>query len=51
MELLTRSVEIGVRNTDGFRIETALDSLRHRPDFGLLMMDAAFPLEPFAPGR
>jgi serine/threonine-protein kinase len=49
MELLTKSVELGIRNTNEFRIESALDSLRQRPDFRLLMMDAAFPLEPFAP--
>jgi serine/threonine-protein kinase len=49
MELLTQSVELGIRNTNEFRIESALDSLRQRPDFRLLMMDAAFPLEPFAP--
>jgi len=28
--------------------ESALDPLRFRPDFHLLMMDAAFPAEPFA---
>jgi tetratricopeptide (TPR) repeat protein len=49
MELLTQSVKLGIRNTNEFRIESALDSLRQRPDFRLLMMDAAFPLEPFAP--
>jgi tetratricopeptide (TPR) repeat protein len=51
MELLTQSVELGIRNTNEFRIESALDSLRHRPDFRLLMMDAAFPAEPFAAAR
>jgi serine/threonine-protein kinase len=49
MELLTHSVEMGIRNTNEFRIESALDSLRQRPDFRLLMMDAAFTLEPLAP--
>jgi serine/threonine-protein kinase len=49
MELLTHTVELGIRNTNEFRIESALDSLRHRGDFRLLMMDAAFPVEPFAP--
>jgi hypothetical protein len=48
MQLLTQSVELGIRNTNEFRIESALDSLRQRPDFQLLMMDAAFPLEPIA---
>jgi serine/threonine-protein kinase len=49
MELLTQSVKLGIRNTNEFRIESALDSLRERRDFRLLMIDAAFPLEPFAP--
>ena len=48
MELLTRSVAVGIRNLDEFRIESALDPLRSRDDYKLLMMDAAFPLDPFA---
>jgi len=31
------------------RIESALDPLRSRDDFRLLMMDLAFPAEPFTP--
>jgi tetratricopeptide (TPR) repeat protein len=51
MELLARSVAVGIRNTNEFRIESALDPLRSRDDFQLLMMDAAFPAEPFAAAR
>jgi hypothetical protein len=51
MELLARSVAVGIRNTNEFRIESALDPLRSRDDFQLLMMDAAFPVEPFAAAR
>jgi tetratricopeptide (TPR) repeat protein len=50
MELLTRSVEIGIRNTNEFRIESGLNSLRHRPDFQLLMTDLEFPDNAFARG-
>jgi len=48
MALLTKAVATGFRNANVFRIETALDPLRNRPDFRLLMMDLAFPEEPFA---
>jgi eukaryotic-like serine/threonine-protein kinase len=48
MELLTRSVVVGIRNVNEFRIESALDPLRSRDDFKLLMMDVAFPPDPFA---
>jgi eukaryotic-like serine/threonine-protein kinase len=47
MALLTRAVGMGYRDANQFRIETALDSLRNRPDFQLLMMDLAFPADPF----
>jgi hypothetical protein len=30
-----------------FRVETALDPIRDRPDFGLLLLDLAFPVGPF----
>jgi len=33
---------------DAVRTEPALDPLRDRPDFRLLMMDLATPAEPFA---
>jgi tetratricopeptide (TPR) repeat protein len=51
MEWLRRAVAMGFRNLDHIRIESALDPLRSRDDFRLLMMDIAFPIDPFAPGR
>jgi hypothetical protein len=38
----------GYRDADAYRTEDALDPLRGREDFKLLMMDLAFPVEPFA---
>jgi hypothetical protein len=48
MALLRRVADAGLRNHATYRTETTLDSLRHRADFQLLMMDVAFPVEPFA---
>jgi hypothetical protein len=48
MALLTKAVTMGYRNRYAYRTESALDALRNRPDFQLLMMDLAFPAEPFA---
>jgi hypothetical protein len=39
MELLTRAVAVGIRNVNEFRIESALDPLRARPDFKKLMAE------------
>jgi hypothetical protein len=39
---------MGFRNTNSFRIETALNSLRNRPDFQFQLMDLAFPAVRFA---
>jgi eukaryotic-like serine/threonine-protein kinase len=50
MHLLRRAGEAGYRNSAEMRIETALDRLRIRPDFQLLMIDLAFPAQPFARG-
>jgi tetratricopeptide (TPR) repeat protein len=50
MEWLRRAVAMGYRNVSELRIESALDVLRSREDFQFLMMDLAFPAEPFAPG-
>jgi hypothetical protein len=36
------------RSPDIFRTEDALDPLRDRPDFRLLLMDLAMPAEAFA---
>ena len=48
MESLVRAVAAGYRNANEIRIESALESLRSRDDFRFLMMDLAFPTEPFA---
>ncbi len=45
---LGRAVAMGYRNANELRIESALDSLRSRDDFRLIMMDLSFPAEPFA---
>ena len=39
----------GYRNAGAYRTETALDPLRGRDDFRLLMLDLAFPSDPIAP--
>jgi hypothetical protein len=49
VEWLRRAVGVGYRNANEVRIESALDPLRSRDDFRLIMMDLAFPAEPFAP--
>jgi eukaryotic-like serine/threonine-protein kinase len=51
MAVLRQAVTLGKRNPYAYRTETALDPLRNRPDFRLLMMDLAFPAEPFARGE
>jgi serine/threonine-protein kinase len=48
MTLLTKAVGLGYRNAGAFRTETALDPLRARPDFHLLLMDLAFPADPIS---
>jgi serine/threonine-protein kinase len=45
---LRKAVGVGYRNPDAYRTEDALDPLRGRPDFRLLMLDVNFPAEPFA---
>ena len=51
MALLHKAVAMGYRNADTFRTESALDHLRGRPDFRLLLMDLAIPADPFAAPR
>jgi serine/threonine-protein kinase len=51
MALLRRAAAEGYRNAAAFARELALDSLRGRDDFRLLMMDLAMPIEPFAVAR
>jgi hypothetical protein len=48
MAVLRRAVSMGFRNRDAYRTESALDPLRKRIDFKLLMMDLAMPAAPFA---
>jgi hypothetical protein len=47
MHWLRRAVAVGYRNFNEIRIDPALDPLRSRDDFRLLMMDVVFPAEPF----
>jgi serine/threonine-protein kinase len=46
--LLKKAVTLGYRLTDAIRTEPALESLRDRPEFRLLMLDLAMPAEPFS---
>jgi eukaryotic-like serine/threonine-protein kinase len=46
--LLRRAVLNGYRGAVAFATEAALDPLRERSDFRLLMMDLAMPADPFA---
>ncbi len=48
MAVLRQAVAMGYRNPNAYRTESALDPLRNRPDFQLLMMDLVFPTKPFA---
>jgi hypothetical protein len=51
MEALRQVIAMGYRNPNYLRNDSALDPLRDRDDFKLLMMDLAFPIEPFAAER
>jgi len=46
--LLRKAVGMGYRNAAAFRTDSALDPLRNRPDFRVLMMDLVMPHDPFA---
>jgi eukaryotic-like serine/threonine-protein kinase len=48
MEWLRQAVAAGYRKLSFMRIDSDLEPLRSRTDFQLLMMDLAFPAEPFA---
>jgi serine/threonine-protein kinase len=47
MDLLRGAVAEGYRDAHAMRSDSELDSLRSRVDFQLLMMDLAFPADPF----
>ena len=47
MGLLRRAVALGYRIPGAYRTESALDPLRDRPDFQMLLLDVTFPAEPF----
>ena len=49
MALVRKAIELGYRSGNASRTEDALDPLRSRDDFRLLMMDLEFPSDPFAP--
>ena len=51
MARLHQAVAMGYRNADAYRTEDALDPLRGRHDFALLMMDLAMPADPLVPAR
>jgi hypothetical protein len=51
MSLLRRAVGMGYRDAEVYRTDTALEGLRDRDDFRLLVMDLDFPAEPFAAPR
>jgi len=46
---LQRAAAAGLREAARMRVDTDLDPIRSRPDFQLLIMDLAFPADPFAP--
>jgi eukaryotic-like serine/threonine-protein kinase len=48
MSLLRRAVEMGYRDAQSYRTDPALEGLRDRDDFRLLLMDLVFPTEAFA---
>jgi eukaryotic-like serine/threonine-protein kinase len=48
MVVLRQAVVLEYRNFDDYRTESALDSLRTRPDFQVLITDLVFPANPFA---
>ncbi len=51
LALLQRAITLGYRDPVTFRTETALDPLRSRDKFRLMMMDLAMPGSPFAAPR
>jgi tetratricopeptide (TPR) repeat protein len=48
MNWLRQALVSGYRDADAYTTESALDPIRARPDFRLLLLDLAFPVDPFA---
>jgi serine/threonine-protein kinase len=46
---IRRAIDLGWADSNALRTDPDLDSIRSRPDFQMLLMDLAFPAEPFAP--
>jgi hypothetical protein len=46
--LVRRALAGAVHDLDDLERDPALDTLRPRPDFALILLDLAFPAEPFA---
>jgi hypothetical protein len=51
MTRLHKAVAVGYLSVDAFRTADALDPLRDRPNFQLLLMDLAMPADPFDAAR
>jgi hypothetical protein len=51
MALIRKAIALGDRSGNASRTEDALDPLRSRDDFRLLMMDLEMPAEPFPASR
>jgi hypothetical protein len=49
MTALRRAAVRGIKSFDYYRTDPNLDPLRDRDDFRALLMDLAFPADPFAP--
>jgi hypothetical protein len=47
MQSLRRAIAAGYRDIANIRNDSDLTPIRSRPDFRLLMMDLAFPADPF----
>ncbi len=51
IDLLRRAVSLGFRDVDLLTKDPDLAALRDRADFRLLILDVAFPSDPFSPAR
>jgi hypothetical protein len=47
MAILRRAIDGGYREVGLIRVEPELDPLRSRDDFRVLLLDLAFPADPF----